>query len=375
MRIAQVAPLYESVPPKLYGGTERVVSYLTEEFVRQGHEVTLFASGDSKTAAHLRPVCDRALRLQGQNITTPIAHHVRMIEMVAREAHNFDVVHFHIDYIHFPVTRRLDMTAVTTMHGRLDIPDVIPVYREFTDMNLVSISNAQRAPIPWANWVATVYHGLPGHLYKPSLRPGKYLAFLGRISPEKRVDRAIEIARRVGMPIKIAAKVDIADKEYFDSKIRKLFDRPLVEYVGEIGERDKSDFLANAWALLFPIDWPEPFGLSMIEPLACGTPVIAYPMGSVPEVLDHGTTGYLVASLDEAVKAVHCVSSLNRKICRQVFEDRFSARRMCLDYLDVYERLRGQTPAEDLTSAGIGLSVAAYPRKWLTHASGSESSQ
>lgn len=358
MKIAQVAPLYESVPPKLYGGTERVVSYLTEEFVRQGHDVTLFASGDSTTAAKLRPICEHALRLEGRTVIDPLAHHVRMIEMVAREGHDFDVVHFHIDYLHFPVTRRQDLVAVTTLHGRLDIPDVIPVYREFTDMNLVSISNAQRRPMPWANWVATVYHGVPEHLYKPQESAGKYLAFLGRISPEKRVDRAIEIARRVGMPIKIAAKIDAVDREYFESKIRKLLDDPLVDYIGEIGEREKPEFLGNAYALLFPIDWPEPFGLVMIEAMACGTPVIAYRMGSAPEVLDERTTGYLVDNLDDAAKAVYRVSSLNRKICRQVFEERFSARRMCLDYLEVYKRLGDRAPAEpDLTSAGEGFSL------------------
>jgi glycosyltransferase involved in cell wall biosynthesis len=360
MKIAQVAPLYESVPPKLYGGTERVVSYLTEELVAQGHDVTLFASGDSHTPAKLRPICDHALRLEGGTVIDPLAHHIRMVEMVAREGHDFDAVHFHIDYLHFPVTRRQALAAVTTLHGRLDIPDVIPVYREFTDMNLVSISNAQRRPMPWANWVGTVYHGLPERLYKPHESPGKYLAFLGRISPEKRVDRAIEIARRVGMPIKIAAKIDVVDKEYFDSKIKTLFNDPLVEYIGEIGEREKSIFLGNAYALLFPIDWPEPFGLVMIEAMACGTPVIAYRMGSAPEVLQEGTTGYLVDNLDDAAKAVYRVSSLNRRVCRQTFEERFSARRMCLDYLEIYKRLCDRTPTEpDFTSSGEGLSLAA----------------
>jgi len=360
MKIAQVAPLYESVPPRLYGGTERVVSYLTEEFVRQGHDVTLFASGDSLTTARLRPMCSRALRLEGKKVVDPLAYHVRMIEMVAREAPDFDVVHFHIDYLHFPVTRRQRISAVTTLHGRLDIPDLIPVYREFPDMNLVSISNAQRTPIPWANWVATVYHGVPGALYKPQDSPGKYLAFLGRISPEKRVDRAIEIARRVGMPIRIAAKIDAVDKEYFDSEIRKLLDDPLVEYIGEIGEFEKSDFLGNAYALLFPIDWPEPFGLAMIEAMACGTPVVAYRMGSVPEILDEGITGYLVDNLDDAVKAVHRICSLDRRICREVFEQRFSVRRMCLDYFDLYTHLHGRAPTEPgLTSAGEGLSAVA----------------
>jgi glycosyltransferase involved in cell wall biosynthesis len=360
MRIAQVAPLYESVPPRLYGGTERVVSYLTDGLVQQGHDVTLFASGDSKTMAKLRPVSDRALRLQGKTIVDPLAHHVRMVEMVAQEAQDFDVVHFHIDYLHFPVTRRQNIAAVTTLHGRLDIPDAIPLYREFTDMNLVSISNAQRTPIPWANWVATVYHGLPGDLYTPRYETGKYLAFLGRISPEKRVDRAIEIARRVGMPIKIAAKVDVADKEYFDANIRKLLDDSLVEYIGEIGEHEKSEFLGNAHALLFPIDWPEPFGLVMIEAMACGTPVIAYRMGSVAEILDEGTTGYIVDNLEDAAGSVYRVSSLDRRICRRVFEERFSAQRMCLDYLDLYGRLCDDSWADpDFNPSDKGFTIAA----------------
>jgi glycosyltransferase involved in cell wall biosynthesis len=360
MRIAQIAPLFESVPPKLYGGTERVVSYLTEEFVRQGHDVTLFASGDSITAANLHPICSRALRLEGRNVIDPIAHHVRMIELVARHAHEFDVLHFHIDYLHFPVTRRQGVAAVTTMHGRLDIPDVIPLYREFSEMNLVSISNAQRTPMEWANWVATVYHGVPDSLYKLHDKPGRYLAFLGRISPEKRVDRAIEIARRVGMPIKIAAKVDAVDREYFDAEIRKLLDRPLVEYIGEIGEHEKSEFLGNAYALLFPINWPEPFGLVMIEAMACGTPVIAYRNGSVPEVLEDGLTGYIVDNLDDAARAVLRIGSFDRRVCRSIFEERFSSRRMCMDYIEVYKRLRDGTPTgPDLTSAGEGLPLVA----------------
>jgi glycosyltransferase involved in cell wall biosynthesis len=359
MKIAQVAPLCESVPPKFYGGTERVVSHLTEELVRQGHDVTLFASGDSVTTAKLHAICPRALRLEGGNIIDPLAHHIRMVEIVAREAHDFDVVHFHIDYLHFPVSRRQRNATLTTLHGRLDIPDLHPLYREFTDMRLVSISNSQRLPMPWANWVGTVYHGLPEHLYKASERPGKYLAFLGRISPEKRVDRAIEIAKRVGMPIRIVAKVDAVDKEYFHSRIEKLFDDPLVEYVGEIGEREKSEFLGNAYALLFPIDWPEPFGLVMIEAMACGTPVIAYRMGSVPEVVDEGTTGYIVDNLDDAVTAVHRAGALDRRICRQIFEERFSARRMCLDYFELYKSLSDWTPEPHVTSAGEGLPLVA----------------
>lgn len=352
MRIAQVAPLYESVPPRFYGGTERVVSYLVEELVKQGQDVTLFASGDSMTRANLRPVCEQALRLQGKKITDPLAHHIRMLEMVAQEAADFDIVHFHVDYLHFPVTRRLRMAAVNTMHGRLDIPDTHPIYQEFSEMPLVSISNAQRAPIPWASWIATVYHGLPQDLYVPREEPGKYLAFLGRICPEKGVDRAIEIAKRAGMPVRIAAKVDAVDREYFEANIRKLLDHPLVEYIGEIGEDDKSDFLGNAQALLFPIDWPEPFGLAMIEAMACGTPVIAFRKGSVPEIVDEGATGFVVDDLDAAVKAVQAAGSLDRRFCRQVFEQRFSAGRMCSEYLAVYRQICFREPDEpDLTSA------------------------
>lgn len=351
MRIAQVAPLYESVPPKLYGGTERIVSYLSEELVRQGHDVTLFASADSSTTAQLRPVCPRSLRLEGRRVIDPLAHHVRMIEMVAREARDFDIVHFHIDYLHFPVSRRERIPTVTTTHGRLDIPDSLPLFREFREMPLVSISNAQRGPMPWANWIDTVYHGLPEHLYTPREKPGRYLAFLGRICPEKRVDRAIAIAKRVGMPLKIAAKVDAADEEYFETKIRKLLDHSLVEFIGEISEREKSGFLSHAHALLFPIDWPEPFGLAMIEALACGTPVVAYSMGSVPEILDDGVTGYLVNRIDSAVRAVRRIDSIDRKTCRRVFEERFSARRMASDYLNVYKHAHRESPAKVAASS------------------------
>jgi glycosyltransferase involved in cell wall biosynthesis len=346
MKIAQIAPLYESVPPRFYGGTERVVSYLTEEFVRQGHDVTLFASGDSATAAKLYPICPRALRLEGKSIIDPLAHHLRMIETVAQQAGEFDILHFHIDYLHFPITRRENYRAVTTLHGRLDIADVHPLFREFEDMNLVSISDAQRQPMPWAGWVGTVYHGLPEDLFRPQLEhQGKYLAFIGRISPEKRVDRAIEIARRAGIPIKIAAKIDAVDREYFESEIRKLFDDPLVEYVGEIGEADKAEFLGNACALVFPIDWPEPFGLALIEAMACGTPVVAFRKGSVPEVVDEGTTGFIVDNVDEAVDAVRRACSLDRTICRRVFEERFTASRMCSDYLKIYKGICNREPA------------------------------
>lgn len=293
MRIAQVAPLFESIPPRLYGGTERVVSYLTEGLVRQGHEVTLFASGDSVTAANLKPVCSRALRLETK-IFDPLAHHIRLLELVFRDTRNFDIVHFHIDYLHFPLTRRQPITAVTTLHGRLDLPDLAPVYREFHEMDLVSVSDAQRKPMPWANWIATVHHGLPDGCYALQQEPGRYLAFLGRISPEKRLDRAIRIAQKVRIPLKVAAKVDAVDQEYFRSQIKHLLSDPLVEYVGEIGEEQKNAFLGNALALLFPIDWPEPFGLVMIEAMACGTPTIAWAMGSVPEILDVQKTGFIV---------------------------------------------------------------------------------
>jgi len=341
MRIAQVAPLYESVPPSSYGGTERVVSYLTDELVRQGHDVTLFASGDSATEAKLRPVCDTALRLGHNNVIDPIAHHLRMVEMVARDADQFDIVHFHIDYLHFPVTRREKTCAVTTLHGRLDIPDIAPLFREFDEMNLVSISDAQRTPLPWANWVGTVHHGLPENLYTLGSGEGGYLAFLGRISPEKRADRAIAIAKRAGVPIKIAAKIDDVDKEYFDAQIRGLLDDPLVEYVGEIGEREKNDFLGNARALLFPIDWPEPFGLVVIEALACGTPVIAHPMGSVPEILDNGVTGFIVKGIDDGAKAVEGIDLIQRRACRQAFEQRFTVDHMARNYSVLYQRLTG----------------------------------
>jgi glycosyltransferase involved in cell wall biosynthesis len=355
MRIAQVAPLYESVPPRLYGGTERVVSYLTEELVRQGHSVTLFATADSVTTAELRPLCERALRLQGKTIVDPLAHHIRMLEMVAQESTGFDIIHFHIDYLHFPITRRQRFAAVTTLHGRLDIPDVTPLFREYKEMHLISISDAQRAPMKWANWIATVHHGLPENLYTPKQEHGTYLAFLGRISPEKRVDRAIEVARRVGMPIKIAAKIDAADREYYEANIRKLIDDPLVEFVGEIGQHEKSEFLSNAYALMFLIDWQEPFGLVLTEAMACGTPVIAYGMGSVPEVIDDGITGYIVDSLNDAVDRVQPIATLDRQLIRKVFEERFSARRMCDDYVTVYQDIilgaPGFIPAEPLSSA------------------------
>jgi glycosyltransferase involved in cell wall biosynthesis len=338
MRIAQVAPLYESVPPKYYGGTERVVSYLTEELIRQGHEVTLFASGDSETKARLVAACRRSLRLDEQCIDQ-MAHQILMLERVFQRAAEFDIIHFHVDYLHFPLSRRQPITHVTTLHGRLDIPDLIPLYQEFQDMPVISISNEQRKPLPWANWQATVYHGLPADLYRFRAEPGSYLAFMGRMSPEKRVDRAIEIAKRIQIPLKIAAKVDPVDKDYFESVIAPLLDDLLIEFVGEIGDAQKNEFLGNAYALLLPIDWPEPFGLVMIEAMACGTPVIAYRGGAVPEIMEEGHTGFIVEELEDAVEAVQRVPELSRKRCREVFEQRFTVTRMARDYLQAYKRL------------------------------------
>jgi glycosyltransferase involved in cell wall biosynthesis len=338
MRIAQVAPLYESVPPKYYGGTERVVSYLTEELVHQGHEVTLFASGDSVSKANLVAACRRSLRLS-KHCVDQLSHQILMLEHVFQRAGEFDVIHFHVDYLHFPLSRRQPITHVTTLHGRLDIPDLGPLYQEFRDMPVISISNVQREPLPWANWQATVYHGIPADMYRFREETGSYLAFLGRISPEKRVDRAIEIAKRVQIPLKIAAKVDPVDRKYFKREIEPLLGDPLVEHVGEIGDGEKNEFLGNAYALLLPIDWPEPFGLVIIEAMACGTPVIAYRGGAVPEVMEEGHTGFIVEALEDAVIAVQRVPELSRKRCREVFEQRFTATRMAHDYVQVYERL------------------------------------
>jgi glycosyltransferase involved in cell wall biosynthesis len=347
MRIAQVAPLYESVPPKYYGGTERVVSYLTEELVHQGHEVTLFASGDSVTKAHLVAACRRSLRLDKRCIDQ-LSHQILMLEHVFQRATEFDVIHFHVDYLHFPLSRRQPMTHVTTLHGRLDLPDLVPLYQEFRDMPIVSISNVQREPLPWANWQATVYHGIPADMYRFRGGPGRYLAFLGRISPEKGVDRAIEIAKRVQIPLKIAAKVDPVDKKYFKREIEPLLGDPLVEHLGEIGDREKNEFLGNAYALLLPIDWPEPFGLVIIEAMACGTPVIAYRGGAVAEVMEEGHTGFIVEALEDAVKAVRRVPELSRRRCREVFEQCFTATRMAHDYMQVYERLTNSKQAHAL---------------------------
>lgn len=363
MRIAQVAPLYESVPPKLYGGTERVVSYLTEELVRQGHDVTLFASGDSVTKARLVPQCQQALRLDSQSVDQ-LAPHILMLEQVIKQAEEFDILHFHIDYLHFPFSRRQKTPHLTTLHGRLDIPELAPLYREFVEMPVVSISNAQRTPLPWLNWQMTVYHGLPLNLYRLQEKPEQYLAFLGRISPEKGVDRAIEIARRSGMKLRIAAKVDRADRDYFKGVIEPLLNQPFVEFIGEISDREKNEFLGNAFALLLPIDWPEPFGMVMIEAMACGTPVIAFRRGSAPEVIDEGVTGFIVRTVDEAVEAVKRVSTLDRRICRKVFEQRFNVTRMAEDYLRIYERLREAVPAES-TAASVSVQPGVSPFRKL----------
>ena len=338
MRIAQVAPLAESVPPPGYGGTERVVHYLTEELVREGHDVTLFASGDSQTSAELVACSPRSLRTD-ETVIDPIAHQVVQLEAVAAQIARFDLVHWHVDYFHFPMSRRLGVPNVTTLHGRLDISDLGPVYDEFTDMPVVSISDDQRLPLPQANWAATVHHGMPLDELEAHSKRGEYLAFLGRISPEKRADRAIEVARRAGLPLRIAAKVDDMDREYFETKIEPLLDADHVNFIGEIGPEQKNEFLGKARALLFPIDWSEPFGLVMIESMACGTPVIAYRSGSVPEVIAEGVSGFVVDDIESATKAVARLDELDRSAVRADFERRFSAERMAHDYLDVYERL------------------------------------
>ncbi|HEU6441115.1 MAG TPA: glycosyltransferase family 4 protein [Microvirga sp.] len=342
MKIAQVAPLYERVPPKLYGGTERIVSYLTEELVRQGHEVTLFASGDSITKAELVRCCDLALRLNPV-VKDPLPYHIMMLEQVRQRAHEFDVIHFHIDLLHFPLIRDFADRTVTTTHGRLDLVDLVPFYRVFPDIPLVSISNDQRKPLPDANWIGTVHHGLPKTLlpFRPAATGG-YLAFLGRISPEKRPDRAIRIAAEAGMPLRMAAKIDKADQAYWDEVIKPLVDaHPNVEFIGEINESEKADFLGEAAALLFPVDWPEPFGLVMIEAMACGTPVIAFRCGSVPEVVEHGTSGFIVDSVEEAVKAVDTLKVLDRAEVRRCFLQRFTVERMAEHYLKIYRSLPG----------------------------------
>jgi glycosyltransferase involved in cell wall biosynthesis len=340
MRIAQVAPLTEAVPPKLYGGTERVVHWLTEELVALGNDVTLFASGDSRTSAKLEATWPRALRLDG-SVRDPYALHMVMLERVRQKCDDeeFDFLHFHLDYFPFSLFSRQPTPFVTTLHGRLDLPEHQPVFSTFASPSVISISNAQRRPVPQANWVRTIHHGLPENLLTPRPVTPAYLAVLGRIAPEKGVDRAIKIAIRCGIPLKIAAKVDRADQEYFDEVIRPLMDHPLVEYIGEIGDDEKSDFLSGAIGLLVPIDWPEPFGLVMIEAMACGTPVIAYNRGSVPEIIEDGVTGFIVEDEISAVAAIKQLSNLSRAAVRKQFEKRFTARRMALDYIATYRSL------------------------------------
>jgi glycosyltransferase involved in cell wall biosynthesis len=338
MKIAQVAPLIESVPPRLYGGSERVVSYLTEELVRLGHDVTLFASGDSITSAELAPCCTRGLRLD-PTVRDIIPYFMLMIDKVRERAEEFDVLHFHIDLFHFPLFRSLAARTLTTLHGRQDLSDLKPFYSRFGEMPLISISNDQRKPLPHANFVATIHHGIPAGLHRPSFAHGGYLAFLGRICSEKRPDRAIRIARAAGIPLKIAAKVDKVDEDYFRNDILPLIEGPGVEFVGEINEREKTKFLGEAAALLFPVDWPEPFGLVMIEAMACGTPVLAFRCGSVAEVIEDGITGKVVKSEVEAIAAVPEILSYDRRAVRRRFEERFTAARMAKDYVGSYRRL------------------------------------
>jgi glycosyltransferase involved in cell wall biosynthesis len=340
MRIAQIAPLYEAVPPKLYGGTERIVAHLTDALVDLGHDVTLFASADARTHATLVPVRDQAIRLDPEPLKSDMAAHLSMLHEVHRRAADFDVLHFHVDLLHFPMFADCAERTLTTLHGRLDLKDLPEAYRCWPRFPLVSISDHQRKPLRFANWRGTVYHGMPERLYPFSPRAeGGYLAFLGRISPEKRPDRAIAIARAAGMPLKIAAKIDNVDRAYFHECIEPLLDDPSIEFIGEIGDADKPRFLGDATALLFPIDWPEPFGLVMIEAMACGTPVVAWRCGSVPEVVDDGVTGRVVDSLDEAVAAVAEVAAYDRRSVRATFERRFSAATMARGYEAIYGQL------------------------------------
>jgi glycosyltransferase involved in cell wall biosynthesis len=359
MRIAQVAPLWESVPPKLYGGTERIVSYLTEKLVRMGHDVTLFASGDSLTDARLEPICPQALRLN-TGIFNRDAPLIMLQERALGSTGEFDVVHSHLDFLGFPLARRNQQPVLSTLHGRLDLPELEPVFREYAEMPLVSISDAQRRPLPWANWQATIHHGLPRDLYTFQAQPEGYLAFLGRLAVEKRPDHAIELAKRTGLPLRIAAKVDPADRQYFLSEIEPLLDHPLIEFIGEISDAEKNDFIGNAAALVCPYDWPEPFGLVLIEALACGTPVLAYRRGSIPEIIEDGMTGFVCENLAEMAGAVRRIPFIDRRRCRAAFEDRFTADRMAEDYLCVYRQLLEKTGEAESGTLGYrpGLSLA-----------------
>lgn len=352
MKIAQVAPLFESVPPKAYGGTERVVSYLSEALVAQGHEVTLFASGDSSTSAILHPMCEHSLRTNPRQPDWVMCH-TMMVDEVFSRAQEFDIIHWHIDFLHYPLAQRCEVPSVTTMHGRLDLPDLVQLHQQFQAMPLVSISDSQRAPLLQANWCGTVYHGLPLSLYGFHETPGDYFAFVGRVSPEKGLDRAIGIAIACDTPLRIAAKVDLADQTYFEQVIGPMMDHPLIEFAGEIGDAQKNDFIGRAKALLFPVDWPEPFGLVMIESLACGTPVVAYRRGSVSEVLKHGVTGYVVCSQEDAIAAARNIHRIDRARCREVFERRFSADTMAHRYLQVYEALIGARTDSDAQASAL----------------------
>jgi glycosyltransferase involved in cell wall biosynthesis len=359
MRIAQIAPLTEAIPPKLYGGTERVVSWLTEELVELGHDVTLFASGDSLTSAKLEAMWPRALRLDG-SVRDPMALHMSMLELVRQRAEEFDILHFHLDYYPFSLFSRQPTPFITTLHGRLDLPEHQTVFDTFGEAPVISISHAQRRPVPQANWVRTIHHGLPERLLEPLPTTPGYLAVLGRIAPEKAIDQAIRIAVRSNLPLKIAAKVDPLDREYFEHQIRPLLDLPGIDYIGEIGDREKSEFLSGALALLMPIDWPEPFGLVMIEAMACGTPVIAYNSGSVPEIVEDGVTGLIVkdelAAAEAVCKRLH---SLSRPRIRARFEERFTARRMANDYLEIYRSLVASASPRLRVVAGGGLHDAS----------------
>jgi glycosyltransferase involved in cell wall biosynthesis len=338
VRIAQVSPLYESVPPKAYGGTERVVHFLTEQLVKNGHEVTLFASGDSVTSAELIAVCERSLRLHSEKSDHLAQHFIQLDEVISSRS-KFDVVHFHIDFLHFPASKLLHYHHVTTLHGCLDQEGLPQLYKRYNQLPVISISNSQRTPVPDADWIANVYHGLPVDLFKPAYNRGSYLAFLGRISPEKGIEYAIEAAKQLNIPLKVAAKIDANDKVYFDTKVHALLNHPLIEFLGEINDNEKQDFLSNAIALLFPVNWSEPFGLVLIESIACGTPVIAFRNGSVPEIIDEGITGYIVESVDEMVSAVKKIDRISRSGCRKRFEARFTSEIMVKNYEQVYNML------------------------------------
>jgi glycosyltransferase involved in cell wall biosynthesis len=356
MRIAQVAPIFESVPPRGYGGTERVVSYLTETLVELGHEVTLFASGDSVTSADLVPVCERSMRCAPDRPDW-LAWHTMMLDEVFARADDFDVMHFHVDFLHYPLAQRCATPSLTTLHGRLDLPHLAPLHRRFAEHPLVSISDYQRGPLPGANFVATVHHGLPPRLYDFTPQPQDYFVFVGRVSPEKRLDRAIDIAIACNTRLRVAAKVDVADRAYFDSEIKPRLAHPLVEFIGEVDDASKNTLMGGAKALLFPIDWPEPFGLVVIESLACGTPVVAYGLGSVPELLEDGVTGFMVGDQPAAIEAARRVGQLDRRRCRQAFEERFTSRRMAERYLAVYRQLRATPSQQEMPTDFAGASI------------------